>query len=167
GVGWPLHVVGVARRGLWVEVSLNCPSQYELARLLCDLSKFDERLAWGLVPGFFCELSPSYRHDLLATLHFALRDRPMADVLLDPKRSALMRQKHLQASLAGAPDWRVVVSQISSVVPSYEGRAASGCTGGISIVSVLCEATISDRPSRSRMTQDQIPTRGSAVCSGP
>jgi hypothetical protein len=46
----------------------------------------------GLVSGFFRELSPSHRHELLTGLHLALGDRPVADVLLDPERSALMGQ---------------------------------------------------------------------------
>ncbi len=101
---WPLHVVGVAHRGRWVEVSLNCPPEHELARLLCDLPKIDERVVWDLVSGFFCELSPSHRHELLAGLNLALWDRPVADVLLDPERSTLMGEEHLQAPLPAAPE---------------------------------------------------------------
>src|SRR6266516_1393037 len=101
---WPLHVVGVAHGGRWVEVSLNCPPQHELARLLCDPSKIDERVVGGLVSGFFCELSPSHRHELLTGLNLALGDRPVADVLLDPERSALMGQENLQAALPAAPE---------------------------------------------------------------
>src|SRR5262245_48676523 len=99
------------------EISLNCPTQHQLARLLCDLSKFHERLAWDLVPGLFCELSPSHRDQLLADLHLALRDRPVADVLLDPKRSTLMRQKHLQASLPRAPE-----QDAGTRAPRFVGR---------------------------------------------
>src|SRR6266487_3816470 len=101
---WPLHVVGVAHGGRWVELSLNCPPQHELARLLRDLSKIYERVVWRLVSGFFCELSPSHRHELLTGLNLALGDRPVTDVLLDPERSALMGQEHLQATVPAAPE---------------------------------------------------------------
>src|SRR6185312_3649696 len=101
---WPLHLVGVARGGRWVEVSLNCPPQHELARLLSDLSKIDQRVVGGLMSGFFCELSSSHRHELLTRLNFALGDRPVADVFVDPERSALMGQENLQAALLAAPE---------------------------------------------------------------
>src|SRR6476620_4763992 len=101
---WPLHVVGVAHGDRWVEVCLNSPPQHERARLLCDLSKIDERVAGGLVSGFFCELSPSDRHELFTGLNLPLGDRPVADVLLDPERSALMGQEHLQAAVPAAPE---------------------------------------------------------------
>ena len=54
--------------------------------------------------GFFCELSPSHRHELLTGLNLALGDRPVADVFLDPERSALMGQENLQAALPAAPE---------------------------------------------------------------
>src|SRR4029079_11178203 len=57
GMRWPLDVVGVAHGGRWVEVSLNCPPQHALARLLCDLPKIDERMVGGFVSGFFRELT--------------------------------------------------------------------------------------------------------------
>src|SRR5947209_2634325 len=101
---WPLHVLGVAHGGQWVEVSLHCPPQHELARLLCDLSKIDQWVGGGLVSGFFCELSPSHRHELLTGLNLALGDRPVTDVLLDPERSALMGQEHLEAAVPAAPE---------------------------------------------------------------
>src|SRR6266576_1443828 len=100
----PLHLEGVAHGGLWVEVSLNCPPQHELARLLCDLSKIGERVVGGFVSGFFCELTPSHRRELFTGLNLTLGDRPVADVLLDPERSALMGQEHLQAALPAAPE---------------------------------------------------------------
>ena len=100
----PFHLVGVAHGRRRVEVSLDCPPQHELARLLCDLSKIDERLVGGFHSGFFRELSPSHRHELLTRLHLALGDRPVADVLLHPERSALMGQEHLQATLPAAPE---------------------------------------------------------------
>src|SRR5512132_1451600 len=114
---WPLHLVGVAHGGRWVEVSLKCPSQHELARLLCDLSKIDERMVGGLVSGFFRELSPSHRHELLTGLNLALGDRPVADVLLDPERSTLMGQEHLQAAVPPAPE-----QDAGTRAPRFVGR---------------------------------------------
>src|SRR6266480_7934899 len=101
---WPLHVEGVAHGGRWVDISLNCPPQHELARLLCDLSKIDERVVGGFVSGFFCELTPSHRRELFTGLNLTLGNRPLADVLLDPERSALMGQEHLQATVPAAPE---------------------------------------------------------------
>src|SRR6266511_467453 len=113
----PLHVVGVAHGGRWVEVSLNCPPQHELARLLCDLSKIDERVVGGFVSGFFPELSPSHRYELLTGLNLALGNRPVAHVLLDPERSALMGQEHLQAALPAAPE-----QDAGTRAPRFVGR---------------------------------------------
>src|SRR5262245_29657865 len=114
---WPLHLVGVAHRGRRVEVSLDCPPEHELARLLCDLPKIHKRVVWDLVSGFFCELSPSHRHELLAGLHLALGDRPVADVLLGPKRSALMGEEHLHAALPAAPE-----QDAGTRAPRFVGR---------------------------------------------
>src|SRR5436190_12981967 len=114
---WPLHVVGVAHGGRWVEVSLDRPPQHELARLLCDLSKIDERVVWDLVSGFFREFSPSHRHELLTGLNLALGDRPVADVLLDPEGSALMGQEHLQPALPDAPE-----QDAGTRAPRFVGR---------------------------------------------
>src|SRR5512133_1368164 len=113
----PLHVVGVAHGGRWVEVSLNCPPQHELARLLCDLSKIDQRVVGGFVSGFFRELTPSHRHELFTGLNLALGDRPVAEVLLDPERSALMGQEHLQATLPAAPE-----QDAGTRAPRFVGR---------------------------------------------
>src|SRR5262245_30101537 len=99
----PFHLVGVTHGRRRVEVSFDCPPQHELARLLCDLSKIDERIVGGFQPGFFSELTPSHRDELLARLYLALGDRPMADVLRHPERSALMCQEHLQATVPAAP----------------------------------------------------------------
>src|SRR5438093_2894370 len=114
---WPLHVVGVAHGGRWVEVSLDRPPQHELARLLCDLSKIDERVVWDLVSGFFREFSPSHRHELLTGLNLSLGNRPVADVLLDPERSALMGQEHLHAILPTAPE-----QDAGARAPRFVGR---------------------------------------------
>jgi len=77
----PFHVVGAAHGGRRVEVSLDCPAQHEFARLLRDLPEIDEGAVEGLLSGFFCELSPNHRHELLTRLYLALGDRPVAHVL--------------------------------------------------------------------------------------
>src|SRR6185295_19353535 len=100
----PFHFVGVAHGGRRIEVSLDRPPQYALARLLRDLSKIDERAVGGLPSGFFRELSPRHCHELLTRLHLALGDRPVADVLLDPEGPALMSKEYLQATLPVAPE---------------------------------------------------------------
>src|SRR5262249_6679511 len=135
-------VVGVADGGRWVEVSLNCPPQHELARLLCDLSEIDERAVGGLVSGFFCELSPSHRHELLTGLNLALGDRPVTDVLLDPERSGLMGQEHLKAAVPAAPE-----QDAGTRAPRFIGRhtylLASGSVelspaAGYNVIDELC-----------------------------
>src|SRR5262249_53417062 len=86
----PFQLIGVAHRGRRVEVSLDCPPEYELARLLPDLAEIDEWVVGGFVSGFFRELAPRHGYELLTGLDLTLGDRPVPDVLLDPERSALM-----------------------------------------------------------------------------
>ena len=82
------------------------PSETENAdarRRICKVT-LDERTVGDFVPSLFGELSPCHGLQLLTGLDLALGDRPVADVLPGPERSALMCEEHLQAALPVSPE---------------------------------------------------------------
>src|SRR5207249_10193081 len=78
--------------------------QDDLPGLLLDLAELDQRDFGNVVPRLLRELAQGDRLALLALLDLALGDRPVAQVLLDPVRSAHVRKEHLQRALALAPE---------------------------------------------------------------
>src|SRR6266487_6228100 len=135
----PFHVVGVAHGGRWVEVSLECPPQHELARLLCDLSKIDERVVGDFVSGFFRELSPSHRQN--APLNTAgATDGELSRPLTSSSAAAYSRERDWGVSLGGAGSCVALACQGGSRAagpidssrssePGWPARTAAGLRG--------------------------------------
>src|SRR5262249_8174953 len=100
----PLDLIRVTHGRRRVKVALDRPAKHQLAGLLRDLTEPDERPVGRNVSSLLFELTSRHRLALLAWLDFALRARPMAEILLRPEGAALMREQHLQATLPLAPE---------------------------------------------------------------
>jgi hypothetical protein len=88
-------------RPLFVENLPGVPTQHELARLLCDLSKIDERVVGDFVPGFFRELSPSHRQNALLNTAGAT-DGDLSRPLTSSGAAAYSRERDGGVSCRGA-----------------------------------------------------------------
>src|SRR4051812_4027299 len=99
----PFHLVGVADRGVGIEVAFERPCHNALPRLLPDLAELDRGSTGRIRPGLLGELAPGHVEQVLAGFGLALQDRPMSVVLPGPVRPAWVAQQHLHAGLDATP----------------------------------------------------------------